>query len=68
MAAHLALDPETKRPDVEAHMVTSGDFTLPRAFREPAKVWSQSEFKKYINKTTSKVTIQLICSPKRPSV
>jgi hypothetical protein len=63
MAAHLALDPKMALPDVEAQMAASGDFTLPRAFREQARVWSQSEFKEYIDKITQKVAIHPMEAP-----
>lgn len=63
MAAHLALDPEMALPDVEAQMAASGDFTLPRAFREQARVWSESEFKEYIDKITQKVAIHPMEAP-----
>lgn len=40
MAAHLALDPEVHLPNIEAEMDKNGDFDLPRAFRDQARVWS----------------------------
>ncbi|MBT8153400.1 hypothetical protein KMP13_05730 [Epibacterium ulvae] len=57
MAAHLSLDPEVHLPKLEAGMANNGDFDLPRAFRDQARVWSQSEFTEYINKITQGVTI-----------
>jgi hypothetical protein len=63
IAAHLALDPEVALPDVEARMAVSGDFSLPRAIREQARFWSQSEFKEYLDKTTRKVAIHPMEAP-----
>ncbi|WP_156945892.1 hypothetical protein [Roseicyclus elongatus] len=63
MAAHLALDPDVDLPDVEAEMIAVGDFALPRAFRQQARVWPESEFKKYIDKITQKVSIHPLEAP-----
>jgi transposase-like protein len=63
MAAHLALDPEVHLPNIEAEMVKNGDFDLPRAFRDQARVWSQSEFKEYIDKITQGVAIHPLEAP-----
>lgn len=38
-------------------MVAANDFALPRAFRQQARVWSQSEFAAYVDKRTRKVVI-----------
>ena len=63
MAAHLALDPEVHLPNIEAEMDKNGDFDLPRAFRDQARVWSQSEFKEYIDKITQGVAIHPLEAP-----
>lgn len=63
MAAHLALDPHVDLPDIEAEMTAVGDFALPRAFREQARVWSKSEFKEYIDKITQQVAIHPLEAP-----
>lgn len=63
MAAHLALDPRVELSDIEATMVAAGDFAAPRAFREQARVWSQSEFKEYIDKITQNVAIHPLEAP-----
>lgn len=63
VAAHLALDPDVSLPDIEAEMTAVGDFGLPRAFREQARVWSESEFKEYIDKITQKVAIHPLEAP-----
>lgn len=57
MAAHLQLDPSIELPDIEARMVAVGDFSLPRAFREQARLWSETEFKGYLDKMTHNVAI-----------
>ena len=44
-------------------MTASGDFSLPRAFREQARVWSQTEFKEYIDKITRKVALHPLEAP-----
>lgn len=63
MAAHLALDPHVDLPDIEAEMIAVGDFTLPRAFRKQARVWSATEFKEYIDKITQQVAIHPLEAP-----
>jgi len=63
MAAHLGLDPEVSLPDIENQMVQAGDFSLPRAFRRHARVWSQTEFHSYLNKITKKVKIHPLEAP-----
>lgn len=63
MAAHLALDPDVDLPNIEAEMAAVGDFTLPRAFRDQARVWSESEFKEYIDKITQQVAIHPLEAP-----
>ncbi|PTW95449.1 hypothetical protein C8N33_1301 [Pararhodobacter aggregans] len=57
MAAHLGLDPAIDLPDIEAAMTAAGDFGLPRAFRRQARVWSETEFKTYLDKITRGVQI-----------
>ncbi|MBR9766777.1 MAG: hypothetical protein GYB53_25490 [Rhodobacteraceae bacterium] len=57
MAAHLGLDPAIDLPDIEAAMTAAGDFGLPRAFRRQARVWSETEFKTYLDKITQGVQI-----------
>lgn len=63
MAANLGLDPSIDLPDVEADMVNVGDFGLPRAFRKQARVWSETEFKGYIDKITQGVKIHPMEAP-----
>lgn len=63
IAAHLALDPQVDLPDIEAEMMASQDFAVPRAFRKQARVWSQSEFKEYIDKITQNVAIHPMEAP-----
>lgn len=55
MAAHLALDADAVLPDIEAEMTACGDFGLPRAFRQQARVWSQTEFEDCLNRITQRV-------------
>lgn len=55
IAATLQLDPSIDLPDIEARMAASGDFALPRAFREQARLWSQTEFKAYPDKLTRNI-------------
>lgn len=57
MAAHLQLDPSIDLPDIEARMMASGDFNLPRAYRQQARLWSGTEFKAYLDKMTRNVEI-----------
>ena len=57
MAAHLALDPDVSLPEIEAEMVACGDFAHPRAFRQQGRVWSETEFKTYIDKITHDIQI-----------
>jgi hypothetical protein len=38
-------------------MVAAGDFSLPRAFRDQARLWSETEFKGYLDKITHNVAI-----------
>lgn len=52
MAAHLALDPSVEIDLVEQAMIANGDFEVIRAFRKQARVWSKSEFKEYVDRTT----------------
>lgn len=63
MAAHLGLDPSVELPDIEARMAAAGDFSLPRAFRSQARVWSETEFKAYLNKITRGVQIHPLEAP-----
>lgn len=63
MAAHLGLDPSVELPDIEARMAAAGDFSLPRAFRSQARVWSETEFKAYLNKITRGVKIHPLEAP-----
>ena len=44
-------------------MAAAGDFALPRAYREQARVWSESEFKEYIDKITQQVAIHPLGDP-----
>lgn len=57
VAAHVGFDPEGKMPDIEAAMVAANDFAFPRAFRQQARVWSQSEFAAYVEKRTRKLAV-----------
>ena len=57
VAAHVGFDPDAKMHDIEATMVATNDFALPRAFRQQARVWSRSEFAAYVDKRTRKVVI-----------
>lgn len=57
MAADLQLDPKADLPAVQAQMVANGDFNFPRAYRQQARLWSESEFKLYLDKITWKVVI-----------
>ncbi|MBM9595083.1 hypothetical protein [Roseitranquillus sediminis] len=57
VAAHVGFDPDAKMPDIEAAMLATNDFALPRAFRQQARVWSRSEFAAYVDKRTRKVVI-----------
>lgn len=57
MAAHLGLDPDIDLPDIESAMAVAGDFKLPRAFRSQARVWSETEFKTYLDKITQGVQV-----------
>lgn len=63
MAAHVGLDPVMELPDIEAQMVAAGDFGLPRAYRQQARVWSETEFKAYLDKITRKVAIHPLEAP-----
>ena len=63
MAAHLGLDPAVALPDIEEAMAKAGDFALPRAFRSQARVWSQTEFKAYVDKITHSVEIHPMEAP-----
>ncbi|PHP27843.1 hypothetical protein CJ301_09240 [Limimaricola cinnabarinus] len=63
VAAHLALDPAVHLPDIEARMTTSGDFARPRAFRSQARVWSETEFKAYLDKITQNVAVHPLEAP-----
>ncbi|WP_448327010.1 transposase [Sulfitobacter sp. M13] len=63
MAAHLGLDSSVDLPDIEARMTAAGDFTLPRAFRSQARVWSQTEFKAHLDKITRGVQIHPLEAP-----
>jgi hypothetical protein len=58
MAAHLQLDPSVELQDIEARMVAAGDFSLPRAFRDQARLWSETEFKGFLDKMTHNVAIR----------
>ncbi|UWR41373.1 hypothetical protein K4F85_00255 [Phaeobacter inhibens] len=44
-------------------MVAAGDFVLPRAYRQQARVWSETEFKAYLDKITRKVAIHPLEAP-----
>jgi len=55
MAAHLQLDASIDLPDIEARMAVSEDFALPRAYRDQARLWSQTEFKPYLDKMTREI-------------
>ena len=57
VAAHVGFDPEIEMPDIEEGMSAANDFALPRAFRQQARVWSQSEFADYLNRITRNVAI-----------
>ncbi|HDZ80325.1 MAG TPA: hypothetical protein ENH56_03645 [Roseobacter sp.] len=63
MAAHLGLDPSIELPEVEAAMTSAGDFSKPRAFRSQARVWSETEFKAYVDKITRHVAIHPMEAP-----
>ena len=63
MAAHLGLDPGIELPDIEARMMQAGDFARPRAFRKHARVWSETEFKAYLDKITEHVEIHPMEAP-----
>jgi len=63
MAAHLGLDQGVCLPDIEAQMTAAGDFGLPRAFRSQARVWSETEFKAYLDKITRGVQIHPLEAP-----
>lgn len=63
VAAHLGLDPSVILPDIEAQMSATGDFALPRTFRDQARVWSETEFKAYIDKITREVAIHPLEAP-----
>ncbi|TNF13011.1 MAG: hypothetical protein EP320_10560 [Rhodobacteraceae bacterium] len=63
MAAHLGLDQSVDLPAIEARMTAAGDFALPRAFRCQARVWSETEFKAYLDKITRGVQIHPLEAP-----
>ncbi len=63
MAAHLGLDPSVELADIEAQMTAAGDFSLPRAFRSQARVWSETEFKIHLDKITRGVQIHPLEAP-----
>ncbi len=63
MAAHLALDADAALPDIEAEMTASGNFGRPRAFRQQARVWSQTEFEDYLNRITQRVAVHPLEAP-----
>lgn len=63
VAAHVGLDPDLELPDIEARMVAAGDFNYPRAYRQQARVWSETEFKGYLDKITRKVAIHPQVAP-----
>ncbi len=63
VAAHLGLDPAVSLPEIEAEMDACGDFDKPRAFRKHGRVWSESEFKTYLDKITRSVQIHPMEAP-----
>lgn len=63
MAAHVGLDPDVELTDIEDQMKASDDFEKPRAFRQQGRLWSQTEFKFYVDKITRKIAIDPFEAP-----
>jgi hypothetical protein len=63
MAAHVGLDPDVELPDVEAQMIAAEDFQKPRAFRRQARLWSQTEYKFYVDSITRKIALDPFEAP-----
>lgn len=63
MAAHLQLDPEVDLDCVEAAMLNSGDFHLPRSFRQQGRLWARTEFKAYLDSITRKIVPSKLVAP-----
>lgn len=63
MAAHIGLDPDVELPDIEAYMEEVDDFRKPRCFREQARLWSETEFKFYLDKITRCIEIHPLEAP-----
>lgn len=59
VAAHVGLDPAVSLPEIETMMMASGDFQKPRAFREQGRVWSETEFKAYLDRITRNIAMDV---------
>lgn len=57
VAAHLQFDPVPDMQVVEAEMVANDDFQLDRCFRKQGRLWSQREFRDYLDKITREIPV-----------